>query len=136
MQRLWNRVGLCILLYDLTYAVLMNKLLYLLLISSCAFAQAPVNSIRKDSIPEEKKRFLPDKSSSSPMPTVRPNNSFYRDPNDGPNIVRATLDNMPVKGPDTSMTYTMPGASIYPKSLIEPPNMIPKIFPPITPKKH
>lgn len=70
------------------------------------------------------------------MPTVRPNTSFYRDPRDGPNIVRATLDNMPVKGPDTSMTYTMPGASLYPKGPIDPPSLIPKVFPHITPKKH
>ncbi|GAB3782433.1 hypothetical protein GCM10028818_38280 [Spirosoma horti] len=114
----------------------MNKLLYLVLISGCAYAQVPIESIRKDSIPEKRQRFLPDINSSSSMPAVRPNNAFYRDPKDGPNIVRATLDNMPIKVPDTSMTYTMPGASLYPKGPIDPPGLYPKVFPHITPKNH
>ena len=118
--------------------MLMNKLLYLLLISGCAYAQVPVKSIRKDSIPEERRLALPNLDLSSIMPTARPTNSFYRDPKDGPNIVRATLDNMPVKVPDSSTIYTMPGAERYRyrKGLIEPPTLFPKPFPPIAPKKH
>ncbi|GAB3794223.1 hypothetical protein GCM10028819_07250 [Spirosoma humi] len=70
------------------------------------------------------------------MPAVRPTNSFYRDPKDGPGVVRATLDNMPVKVPDTSMMYTMPGANRHPKTLLDPPTLFPKSFPQLTPKKH
>ncbi|AKD55823.1 hypothetical protein [Spirosoma radiotolerans] len=114
----------------------MSKLLYLLLISAYAYAQGPVKSIRKDSIPEERQRFSPDLNESSRMPTARPNNSFYRTPKDGPNIVRATLDNMPISVPDSSTTYTMPGARRYPNGPIEPPGLYPKTVPHITPKKH
>lgn len=109
----------------------MSKLLYLLLLSGCAYAQAPTKSIRKDSIPEERRWPVPDLHTF--MPTKQPNNAFYRDPRDGPNVVRATLDNMPIKGPDSSIMYTMPGGRIHPKGPIELPNL--KLLPQITPKK-
>lgn len=109
----------------------MQKILYMLLISGCAYAQVPTKSIRKDSIPEERKWSAPDLNVQ--MPIKRPNSAFYRDPNDGPNIVRSTLDNMPIKGPDTSITYNMPGARLYPKGPIKPPTL--KLYPPITPKR-
>ncbi len=74
------------------------KLIFLLLMAGCAYAQTPVATVARDSVPDKGVNL---------MPTVRPGNSFYRDPNDPPRVVRATLDNMPIKGPDSSMQYTM-----------------------------
>lgn len=72
--------------------------IFLFLIAGCASAQTPAITTRRDSIPDKAIRS---------MPAVRPDNSFYRDPNDPPRVLRATLDNMPVKGPDSSVQYTM-----------------------------
>ncbi|MVM30186.1 hypothetical protein GO755_09085 [Spirosoma sp. HMF4905] len=77
----------------------MKLICLLLFATSCAYAQLPTTVIRRDSMPSV---FPPDL-----MPNVRPNNSFYRYPTDSPNVVRATLDNMPVKVPDSSTNYTM-----------------------------
>ncbi|WP_155297231.1 hypothetical protein [Spirosoma aerolatum] len=66
---------------------------------TCAMAQAPATRIRKDSLPSV---FPPDL-----MPNVQPNNSFYRHPMDPKTVVRATLDNMPIKVPDSSTSYTI-----------------------------
>lgn len=44
----------------------------------------------------------PDRSASVPMPMSRPDNAFYRSPNDPSGLVRATLDNMPIYGYDTT----------------------------------
>ncbi|MBN8825558.1 MULTISPECIES: hypothetical protein [unclassified Spirosoma] len=66
---------------------------------TCAMAQVPTTRIRNDSVPSV---FPPDL-----MPNVLPNNSFYRHPMDPKNVVRATLDNMPIKVPDSSTSYTI-----------------------------
>lgn len=44
----------------------------------------------------------PGRGATVPMPTSRPDNAFYRSPNDPSGLVRATLDNMPVHGYDTT----------------------------------
>ena len=77
----------------------MKTLLAFLLITGCACAQTPQRVIRRDSVPD----VLP----PNLMPNARPGNSFYRDPLDPPNVVRATVDNMPVKVPDSSTNYTL-----------------------------
>lgn len=74
------------------------KLVFLLLLADCAYAQTPATLIRRDSVPDKVVNL---------MPSARPGNSFYRDPNDPPRVVRATLDNMPTKGPDSSVQYMM-----------------------------
>ena len=82
----------------------MRLLLFLLLFAGYVYAQPPTKSTRRDSLPEV---FPPDVDSPSKMPNARPHNSFYRYHLDPPNVVRATLDNMPVKIPDSSAYYTM-----------------------------
>lgn len=64
------------------------------IMAGSAFAQG---SARRDSVPPRQQ-----------MPTVRPQNEFYRRPGDNPNVVRATLDNMPVWMSDTSSAVPMP----------------------------
>ncbi|PRY34460.1 hypothetical protein CLV58_11764 [Spirosoma oryzae] len=44
----------------------------------------------------------PGRGATVPMPTSRPDNAFYRSPNDPSGLVRATLDNMPIHGYDTT----------------------------------
>lgn len=75
---------------------------------TCAVAQVPSTSIRNDSVPSV---FPPDL-----MPNVQPNNSFYRHPMDPKNVVRATLDNMPIKVPDSSANYTIQLKNLNPKN--------------------
>jgi len=76
------------------------KLFFLfVLLTGCAYAQMPANRIQRDSIPSV---FPPDL-----MPNARSTNSFYRYQMDPRTIMRATLDNMPVKVPDSSTHYTM-----------------------------
>lgn len=82
----------------------MKLLLFLLLLTGSAYAQAPASMIRqlpagRDSMPRV---FPPDL-----IPNVAPANSFYRYKFDPPNVMRATLDNMPIKRPDSSGRYTM-----------------------------
>ena len=77
----------------------MKVLSLLLFIAGYAHAQTPGSTIRRDS--------LPTGSLTNIIPNVRPSNSFYRDKRDGPNVMRATLDNMPIHTPDTSVTYTI-----------------------------
>ncbi|MBD2700435.1 hypothetical protein IC229_07305 [Spirosoma sp. BT702] len=72
--------------------------LLLLFLSGFAHAQVSSSFIRRDSVPSV---FPPDV-----MPNARSNNSFYRYHSDPNNVVRATLDNMPVKVPDTSTYYS------------------------------
>ena len=93
----------------------------LLLIAGYANAQLPVSTARPDSIP--------DIHSPGKMPYVRPGNSFYRDHRDPNNIVRATLDNMPVKVPDSSEQFTM--QQVYPpyQYRIEPNRLFPGLRP-------
>ena len=74
------------------------KLIFLLLLTGFADAQMPIIPARRDSIP-----LTP----VNPMPTVRPGNDFYRDPNDPSHVVRATLDNIPVNRPDSEVHYTI-----------------------------
>ncbi|WP_338868256.1 hypothetical protein WBJ53_17055 [Spirosoma sp. SC4-14] len=76
-----------------------QSILFLFLISGYAYAQRPVTISRRDSIPAD----VP----MDRMPNSRPGNSFYRDSRDPQNVVRATLDNMPVSVPDTLAYYTM-----------------------------
>ena len=72
-------------------------LVLLLLMAGHAHAQTSGALIRRDS--------LPDDSPADRMPNARPSNSFYRDPRDPKNVVRATLDNMPVRVPDSAVNY-------------------------------
>jgi hypothetical protein len=70
----------------------MRSIYLFLLLSGPVLAQVPPKAqIRRDSV-------LPGEQ----MPTFRPRNDFYRRPGDHPNVVRATLDNMPVWVSDTS----------------------------------
>ncbi|WP_461128964.1 hypothetical protein [Spirosoma aerophilum] len=85
------------------------------LLTGSAFAQAPTKTVRRDSIPV---------NGPIPMPTARQSNSFYRNPGDPPTIVRATVDNMPVKVPDTSMNYTMLRLNEQPLRLNQPPTLV------------
>ncbi|MCK8493971.1 MULTISPECIES: hypothetical protein [Spirosoma] len=75
----------------------MKSLLLMLLATGFAYAQLPATTIRRDSLPDTQRA----------MPTLLPANSFYRQPTDPDNVVRATLDNMPVKIPDSSTYYTL-----------------------------
>jgi hypothetical protein len=68
------------------------------------------------------------------MPNARPNNAFYRNPLDPPNVMRATLDNMPIKVPDSSTQYTILRSYQQHFKLGEPAPMI-KPQPRIIPKK-
>ncbi|NDU95440.1 hypothetical protein [Spirosoma terrae] len=98
--------------------------LLFLLMASYVHAQIPSTNVRRDSLP-----VTPDAGN---MPNVRPNNSFYRAPGDPDNVVRATLDNMPIKVPDSSTRYSiqqMPGTY---RRQNRPGSSIPKITP--TPK--
>lgn len=106
----------------------MKTLLVLLLVSGYAYAQAPTKSIRRDSLPEI---FPPDL-----MPNARPNNSFYRDHRDPKNVMRSTLDNMPIKVPDSSTNYTMLHSFRNYGKPSEPPMQFLKPVLPILPKKH
>ncbi|GAB3698261.1 hypothetical protein GCM10027592_23170 [Spirosoma flavus] len=72
--------------------------LLLLFLSGFAHAQVSSSFIRRDSVPSV---FPPDV-----IPNARPNNSFYRYHSDPNYVLRATLDNMPVKVPDTSTYYS------------------------------
>jgi len=86
------------------------RFLYLFLLTgSAAYAQ---EKIELEAAPETPK--------ATPMPTARPDLGFYRKPTDPKDVVRSTLDNMPVKVPDTSIVYTMPqrGSKYTPKPLI------------------
>ncbi|QKZ13051.1 hypothetical protein [Spirosoma sp. KUDC1026] len=76
----------------------MKMLLLLLLLTSVAYGQVPTQRIRRDSTPS-----LP----QATIPTLRPQNDFYRNPKDPKNVARATLDNMPVMGVDPSIHHTM-----------------------------
>ncbi|SOD80495.1 hypothetical protein [Spirosoma fluviale] len=122
----------------------MIKLLpVLLLFAGFAYGQSPMASIRLDSLPEvgSHKVFPPEvhtpfRRSPGMMPTTRPRNSFYRYPTDPPNLVRATLDNMPVKVPDSSTYYTMLRSFGQPYRLVEPPGSLQKMLLPDLLKKH
>jgi len=76
----------------------MKTLLFLLLATSLAYGQSSTQPVRRDSVPG-----LPLVS----IPTLRPRNDFYRNAKDPENVVRATLDNMPVMGVDPSTQHTM-----------------------------
>jgi hypothetical protein len=96
MQRLWNDKPLCIKMQ--TTANGMKTTLLVLWATGLAFGQSSIQPVRRDSVPDV---------SRATMPTLRPGNDFYRNPNDPPNVVRATLDNMPVMGVDPSTQHTM-----------------------------
>ncbi|GAB3759321.1 hypothetical protein [Spirosoma pomorum] len=112
----------------------MKTLLLLLLLTSIAYGQAPTQRIRRDSIPN-----LPQAS----IPTLRPQNDFYRNSKDPKNVARATLDNMPVMGVDPSIQHTILQANpsrsgqsqlLIPKLPPIPP--APGVFTPVVPKKR
>lgn len=72
----------------------MRYLYILCFLSGTVLAQVPSKPARRDSVPPR-----------PGMPTIYPRNDFYRRPGDNPNVVRATLDNMPVWGSDTSAIH-------------------------------
>ncbi|GAB3545106.1 hypothetical protein [Spirosoma fluminis] len=84
----------------------MKQFICLLLLSEYTYAQVPAAAIRRDSVPAV---FPPDH-----MPNVVPNVSFYRYPTGPATIMQADLDNMPVKQPDSSITYAKKLRSIQP----------------------
>ncbi len=76
----------------------MKTLHALLVFAAChAHGQVP-GKPGPDSMPVAR----PDRRAVIPMPTNRPDNAFYRSPKDPSNVVRATLDNMPIHGYDTT----------------------------------
>lgn len=105
----------------------MKLFLLLILLSSSAYAQIFRAGERRDSLPE----VLP----PDLMPNARPNNSFYRYPTDAKNVMRATLDNMPIKVPDSSTNYTMMRSFPPYRKPQEPPLQFLKPMPPVVPKK-
>ncbi|MBC8151657.1 MAG: hypothetical protein H7Z72_01970, partial [Bacteroidetes bacterium] len=86
----------------------------------------PATSIRRDSVPHV---FPPDL-----MPNVRSGNSFYRYKSDPANVMRATLDNMPVKVTDSTTQYTMLRSRQTYLKPAEPPMRFLKPVPPVLPK--
>ncbi len=96
----------------------MKTLFVLLLLTGYAHAQTPRSPIRRDSLPKGSLTEL--------MPNARPSNSFYRDPRDSPNVVRATLDNMPIHMPDTSVIYTIQQSKQRYRMPMPRPNAVPK----------
>ncbi|MFD2574048.1 hypothetical protein ACFSUS_25655 [Spirosoma soli] len=111
----------------------MKLIACLLLLGVYAYVQVPATAIRhghtsmrSDSMPSV---FPPDL-----MPNIGANNSFYRYKSDLPNVVRATLDNMPVKVPDSSIQYSaLPVLPTYPKPN-QPAVPFIKPLPPVLPK--
>jgi hypothetical protein len=132
VQPLWNWLGLFIKHLQGFILVTMKCLFSLLLLAGAAYAQPPTKAIRRDSLPE---LFPPDVESLSRMPNVRPRNSFYRNPLDPPNVVRATLDNMPIKVPDSSTNYTMLRSYQPYRKPSEPSMPFLKPMPRVVPKK-
>lgn len=86
-------------------AFCMKPLLILLLLTGAVRAQVPTAPVKRDSVPTD----VPGEA----IPTIRPNNGFYRNTDDPKNVMRASLDNMPVKTPDSSVIYTMPQSGRY-----------------------
>ncbi len=80
------------------------RLIYILLLATAGPALAQ-EKIQEESIP-----------APAAMPTARPLAGFYRDPKDPKNVIRSTVDNMPVKTPDSSQTYSALSAPILPKT--------------------
>lgn len=79
-----------------------SVILLFLLVTSHLYAQMPASLMGRDSIPAIFPPDLPDQ-----MPNARPNNSFYRYQLEPTNTTRATVDNMPVHIPDSSVNYTI-----------------------------
>ncbi|MBC8156297.1 MAG: hypothetical protein H7Z72_25715 [Bacteroidetes bacterium] len=83
----------------------MKTILVILLISavaSPALAQTVVPGVPGQSI-------VGDSAGRAVSPGVkRMGTGFYRRPGDPRGVVRATLDNMPIKTPDRSQAYTLP----------------------------
>nr|WP_293833001.1 hypothetical protein [uncultured Arsenicibacter sp.] len=80
------------------------RLIYILLFAATGPALAQ-EKVQEESIP-----------APASMPTARPLAGFYRDPKDPKNVMRSTVDNMPVKTPDSSQTYSILSAPALPKS--------------------
>lgn len=78
----------------------------LISLAGAAHAQRPATVFRRDSLPPVFPPDTDEPGNPSPMPRVRPGNSFYRHRTDPPNVVRATLDNLPVLMPDTAIHYS------------------------------
>ncbi|WP_461113429.1 hypothetical protein [Spirosoma jeollabukense] len=109
----------------------MKQLLCLLFLTNVGYAQVPAQSVRRDSVPEV---FPPRVDSPDRMPNARPNNSFYRY-HAGQSTRRATLDNMPVKIPDSSTHYTMLRSYGNYEKPEEPPMQFLKPMKPVLPRK-
>ncbi|WP_420147595.1 hypothetical protein [Spirosoma sp.] len=105
----------------------MKTMLGLLMLTGCVYAQSPTQLIRRDTLPEG---MPPDH-----IPNARPNNSFYRYHTDPKNVMRASLDNMPIKVPDSSVTYLMEQKPLRYRQPAEPPMQFLKPMPRIVPKR-
>ncbi|WP_155296301.1 hypothetical protein [Spirosoma rigui] len=88
---------------------MMKTLLSLLLTAGMALGQSPTKTPEGDSLAGA----LP----GDRMPNSRPYTSFYRSHEEPNTVVRATLDNLPVKQADSSVRYTMPRYRRQPYSL-------------------
>lgn len=109
----------------------MKHILFLfVLTASYGYAQTPMTNVRRDSVPEERGRIFP----PDLMPSVRTDNSFYRYPTDPKTVMRASLDNMPVKVADSATNYTMLRSSQKLLKPDEPPMQFLKPIPPVLPK--
>ncbi|GAB4013511.1 hypothetical protein GCM10028808_32840 [Spirosoma migulaei] len=124
MQRFRTILGLFTIVLSTTTP--MKLFLLLIVLSGAVYAQVPSTVVRQDSLPDV---FPPDL-----MPNARPNNSFYRNPTDAKNVMRATLDNMPIKVPDSSTNYTMM-RSFQPYRQPQGPPQFIKPMPQVVPKK-
>ncbi|SFC35549.1 hypothetical protein [Spirosoma endophyticum] len=111
----------------------MKRLLCLLVLTNVGYAQVPAQSIRRDSVPEV---FPLRVDSPDPMPNRRPNNSFYRYQAGRSTVMRATLDNMAVKIPDSSTHYTMLRSFRKYGKPEEPPTQFLRPMKPVLPKKY
>ncbi|QJD80151.1 hypothetical protein [Spirosoma rhododendri] len=65
--------------------------------------------------PDDMPVARPERGSTIPMPTTVPDNAFYRSPKDPSNVVRATLDNMPIHGYDTTKRHSSAIRRIRPR---------------------
>ncbi|CAN5266083.1 hypothetical protein BH09BAC4_BH09BAC4_34650 [soil metagenome] len=116
----------------------MKRLLCLLLLTNVGYAQVPAQPIRRDSVPDIFPPRVDSPRVDSPdlMPNRRPNNSFYRYRAGQSTIMRATLDNMAVKIPDSSTHYTMLRSFRKYGKPEEPPTQFLRPMKPVLPKKY
>ncbi|WP_143092840.1 hypothetical protein [Arsenicibacter rosenii] len=83
----------------------------------CLLLAVTGSALAQEKVQEES---LPAPAMPNAMPTARPMAGFYRNPKNPKNVIRSTVDNMPVKTPDSSQTYSILSAPALPKSRKQP----------------